>query len=89
MKTEAPNIRGNYPLGGERIGPAWRALWAQLSETDWTDGTEVSREVALADGLAVETVINLLRTARREGLLEVRMKSVSGGRQRGEYRVIA
>lgn len=86
MKNAAPNIRGNYPLAGERVGPAWRACWSLLSRTTWTDGTTLAGEVGPPNGLAPETVVNLLRQARQAGLLEVRMVRV-GSRQRGEYRV--
>lgn len=87
MKTDAPNFRGTYPLAGEKIGPAWRAAWAQLSRTSWVDGTSLAGEVGPPLELAPETVVNLLRQARQAGLLEVRLVRAQSGRQRGEYRV--
>lgn len=88
MRTEAPNIRGTYPLAGERIGPAWRAAWAELTTDTWTDGSSLAARVGPAHGIGAETVVNLLRQARAAGLLEVTQRRGHGrSRDSGHYRV--
>lgn len=66
--TEAPSIRGNYPLAGERIGPAWRRTWSALADGEWHKGNDVAR--AVREDLHPETIMTLLRQAVRAGLLE-------------------
>jgi hypothetical protein len=88
MNTEAPNIAGEYPLAGERIGPAWRAAWRMLDREQWINGGDVAAAVAPRCGLQVETVKNLLSSARRAGLLEQRIQRAHGrSRASAHYRV--
>lgn len=88
---DAPNFSGNYPLGGERIGPAWRDMWRVLAGAQWVRSTAVTDAPSVTrHGLDPRTVSNLLRAARTAGVLEVRYRR--GGkpsRRRAEYRVLA
>lgn len=88
MKTDAPNISGTYPLAGERIGPAWREVWAMLSRTAWVDGADLAYSLAPRYGLQPKTVKGLLNQARTAGLLDVRLRR-NPGRKRAtaQYRV--
>jgi GTP-sensing pleiotropic transcriptional regulator CodY len=90
MNTEAPNFKGNYPLGGERIGPAWRVMWKMLNVRDWVSGVDLARTLADRVGLDSKTVANLLRRAADAGLLNrkpIRMKRPGGMRRVVHYRV--
>lgn len=86
MKTDAPNFRGNYPLGGERIGPGWRAMWLALPSDGWVECTPFSRLLAGRTGLSPKTIAGLLWKAEKAGILT---KSVvgEGNRRRAYYRV--
>ena len=66
--TEAPSIRGSYPLAGEKIGPAWRRTWSALADGEWHKGNDVAR--AVREDLHPETIMTLLRQAAKVGLLE-------------------
>jgi GTP-sensing pleiotropic transcriptional regulator CodY len=83
--TEPKNISGAYPLAGERVGPAWRDIWAELDK-GWTDGPTLAARVAQAHGLERKTVDNLLRAGRKAGVLESRVEG-RPGLQRAQYRV--
>jgi hypothetical protein len=85
MQTDAPNFRGTYPLAGERIGPAWRAAWTRLSESQWTCGGDIVAEVAPGVGIADATVANLLRQARQAGILAVEHRVPPGRKARASY----
>lgn len=85
MDTEPRNIGGNYPLAGERIGPAWRSMWKLLSP-EWQYGDDLAAIVAEETGLAVRTLRNLLRKAVNARLLETRSLG-KPGLQRAEYRI--
>lgn len=71
-KQEPPNFAGCYPLGGAQIGPAWRAAWALLLDGEWHSRTEIEPVMCAAGPVASVTALNLLRAARRRGLLETR-----------------
>lgn len=77
---EAPNIRGSYPLGGERLAPAWRAGWALLASAPgyWFSATRVAAVMAsVGDSPILPTTSrNLLRQAVKAGLLEQRLGNV-------------
>jgi hypothetical protein len=87
MKTRAPNIRGNFPLAGKKLAPAWRALWKALDENEWIEGARLATEVSAEYGVARSTVMHLLREARAAELLDVREAPRPGRRPTGEYRV--
>jgi hypothetical protein len=86
MKTEAPNFSGNYPLGGERLGPGWRAMWRALPEDGWVECAPFAHLLAGQTGLDPKTIAGLLWKAEKAGILT---KSVvgPGNRRRAYYRV--
>lgn len=80
MHTEIPKdapafepARSDYPLGGEKTGPIWRAAWRILRDAG---KRYVSSDDALAQvqyaipGANRETVRNILYAAVRAGVLE-------------------
>lgn len=92
VKTDAPNFSktGRYPLAGERIGPAWREAWKVLASAYWTNGTELSNQIAMKSDVEAKTVKLLLWKAEKAGILDKRIKVVkgaSGERGQAEYRV--
>ncbi len=80
---EAPNFSGTYPGAGERLGPAWRAVWALLADGEWhrTPDLKVASDVVLPI-----TIKNLLREAHRAGVLEHRLVPHAKYGSMGEYR---
>lgn len=86
MKTDAPNFSRNYPLGGERIGPAWRAMWRTLPEGGWVEGASFSHLLAGQTGLAPKTIAGLLWKAEKVGILTKKIVGAGNGR-RVHYRV--
>jgi hypothetical protein len=92
MDTDAPNFgeRSNYPLGGERIGPAWRMVWRRLDAKRWISGHSLAVIVCAFVDVKPETVRGLLWKAEKVGILEKRLVSgrLHGGeRKLAEYRV--
>jgi len=81
MESEAKNFSGQYPLKGEKIGPAWRRLWLMLDPHRWEDGGDLCARVALAEGIDPKTAANLLRAARKVGVVEVRYRKKKPGNQ--------
>lgn len=69
---DAPNIRGTYPLAGERIGPAWRAAWSFMANGSWVYAARVVAEMTSAAAIERKTAENLLRQAAHAGLIEKR-----------------
>jgi hypothetical protein len=83
-----PNIRGNYPLGGELIGPAWSSAWMLLADGEWHVGKKISEVMCHRGRIVERTAFNLLRAARRAGILEVRRPTHRhGGNAPAEYRI--
>lgn len=72
MSKNPPNFEREYPLAGAQIGPAWRAAWALLSDGEWHSKIEIEPVMCEAGPVVPVTALNLLRQARRAGLLEVR-----------------
>lgn len=88
-KTDPPNFAGNYPLAGERIGPAWRAAWDVLSDGSWRSKLQIVPVMCKAGPVVPITALNLLRAARRAGVLEVRrtVRADDGGEGAADYRI--
>lgn len=81
---DAPNFNGNYPLGGERIGPAWRTMWAALRRSgDWAVGTDL---VHLVPEVNPKTARGLLWRAERRGFLDKRYVN-DRNRRSAAYRI--
>lgn len=81
-----PQIRGNYPLAGDRIGPAWRRIWRELGDGQPRLAADFARDIAPVVGLAPNTVVNLLRQAAQEGLLIKSTVKSERGRSLARYR---
>jgi hypothetical protein len=87
-QLEVPNFYPNssYPLGGERIGPAWRAAWSVLlAEPRGVPGPTLVVAMCLAADIVDKTASLLLQKARKAGILEVRY--VKGRRRVAWYRI--
>ena len=85
---EVPNFGpdSSYPLGGEQIGPAWRAAWALLlAEPCGVPGPTLVVAMCLAANIIDKTAVLLLQKARKAGILEVRY--VIGRRRVAWYRI--
>lgn len=71
----APNFGGNYPMGGERLAPAWQAAWDTLGNGRYHAVEDLIDVMAIGTTpLTERTRMNLLHAARRAGLLEVRYR---------------
>lgn len=88
MSKEPPNFEREYPLAGARIGPAWRAAWELLQDGEWHGKIEIESAMCEAGPVASITAMNLLRQARRAGLLETRRTTrPDGGCGPSDYRI--
>jgi hypothetical protein len=90
----APDISKNYPSKGRKIGPAWADVWDALTGAgrDWTDGVVLAETVAAKHPVSPDTLRNILHSAKRAGLLEIRHVAVTatagrGSRLRTHYRI--
>jgi hypothetical protein len=85
---DPPNFSRNYPLGGERIGPAWRAAWRVLASSPrrWHTAGALAERMT-AEQIEDRTARTLLAAARSADVIEVRYR-VTGTprRRRAEYR---
>ena len=88
MQTDAPNFAGRYPLDGLQVGPAWRAAWKLLSDGKWHSKLEIEPVMCAAGPIVKITAANLLRSARRCGVLETRRTTRGdGGCGPSDYRI--
>lgn len=73
--------RSDYPLGGEKTGPIWRAAWWLMRDMGEHSGAAVvehiRREIPDAHP---ETVRLILRRAAVAGILESEIRQVQGKR---------
>ena len=83
---EAPNFNGVYPGSGERIGPAWRAMWAVMSDGQWHQRAEVISAGVAAGPIEARTAENLILTASRVGVVDRQIRRCADGRKRGWHR---
>jgi len=65
-----PQIKGNYPLAGKRIGPAWRRIWRELGDGEVHAGRALAGWLAPLTDVAVVTIEEMLRQAASRGLIE-------------------
>ncbi len=86
MNSEPRNFTGEYPLAGERLGPAWRMTWRLLSH-EWTPVGPLAARVAAASEVVPGTVRTLLYAAAKAGMIERRCVG-RPGRQVAEVRVV-
>lgn len=66
----APDWKPGYPSTGERIGPAWAAMWAAMPDGEWVDAFDLAIVGAEAGGILPGTARNLLFPAAQHGLVE-------------------
>ena len=104
MRTKAPAITTKlvrhrqwvYPAPGTSIATAWERSWRRLSKVsdgEYLDGSLLAADVAHETGLHVDTIKNLLNSARKAGHLEHTYRRVDipgrGPRTRTHYRIKA
>jgi hypothetical protein len=95
--TTAPDLTPGYPSNGTKLGPAWRAVWAELDKASQTtdpflDGRVLADNVAPDYGLSPATLVALLSRAAKAGLLNKEARPVEsprGYRMRTHYKVPA
>lgn len=89
METKtAPDLTPGYPSRGAKIGPAWSAVWAELSKTpgEWRDGRALWLDIAPRYGLSHETLRALMfRMAGEGGHLERESRQVTTARGRRNH----
>lgn len=80
--TTAPDLSPGYPSRGAKIGPAWAAVWAELSKSprDWRDGRALWLDIAPRFGLAPETLRAVMFRMAKGGLIESDSRQVATGR---------
>ena len=68
----APDLSPGYPSRGAKIGPAWRAVWTELSKTpgEWRDGRALWLDIAPRYNLAPETLRAVMFRMAAGGKLE-------------------
>lgn len=85
----APDIGKGYPSRGERLGPAWQAVWDRLADGEWRNREDLAKEIATERGDIVPiTVANLMRQACEIDLLDHRIVTLpreSSGKGRGHH----
>lgn len=73
---DAPKLtkrsNSDFPLGGEKLGPAWIAAWEFMEDCRWKGVRELQEVMAEASDVAPKTAYNLLNKARIMGFLEAR-----------------
>ena len=81
---DAPRLtrrsNSDYPLGGEKLGPAWIAAWEFMEDFRWKGVRELERVMAEASGVAPKTAYGLLNKARSMGFLEAKYGLSSNNR---------
>ncbi len=90
--TNAPDLTPGYPSKGGKIGPAWGAVWAELSKNpkEWRDGHTIWVNVATQFQLSPETVRALMFRMASGGRLESethQMVTARGKRARTHFRI--
>jgi len=93
--TDAPTLndrpRSNYPLGGTKTGPAWRAAWNMLRKAhgkpdEFLPSSEIATYASESCGASPDTVKNLLLSAYRFGVL-VKSYRMVNSRTQACYRI--
>ena len=85
--TDRP--RSDYPLSGEKTGPAWRMAWALLraSTPGYLAASVIAEQVHKRHPeISPDTVKNLLLSAHRYGVLEKRYE-ILNSRNQAHYRI--
>jgi hypothetical protein len=79
--SDAPNFNGEYPGAGAKIGPAWQAAWDRMEGGDWISSGDLADVMMTAVDIQFVTAKNLLSSARRAGVIQV--KRGAGSRRNG------
>jgi hypothetical protein len=92
--TTAPDLTPGYPSGGAKIGPAWDAVWHELSKSpgEWRDGHTLWMDVAPRFQLSHETLRALMFRMAAGGHLESEIRQVvtaRGKRSHTHFRIKA
>lgn len=66
----APDFKPGFPSTGEKIGPAWAAMWGAMADGDWHDAFELAAVGAGLGGVLPGSARNLLFPAAQAGLVE-------------------
>lgn len=85
--TDRP--RSDYPLSGEKTGPAWRAAWTLLRKAhpEYVAASVIAEAVTkVHPEISPDTVKNLLLSAHRFGVLDKRYE-VLNSRTQAHYRI--
>jgi len=80
--TTAPDLTPGYPSKGARVGPAWAAVWAELSKDpdEWRDGHALWMDVAPRFQLSTETLRGIMFRMASKGHLESESRKVPTAR---------
>lgn len=89
MNSKAPDIpnpaypQGGYPTKGKRLGPAWEAIWRDLSRAapEFLDGKVLAEKVASKTELSPATLVALLGRAEKAGVLTKEGRPVHTGKR--------
>lgn len=93
MRTDtAPDLTPGYPSKGPRVGPAWAAVWSELTKTpgEWRDGHALWMDTAPRYQLSTETLRALMFRMAAGGILEsksVQVPTNRGKRNHTHFRV--
>lgn len=82
--SKAPNFRGEFPEAGARIGPVWQEMWDHLESGEWMLGRDLIK--AHATIVVENTVSQLLHSAAKAGVIEMKVISKHGKFKKCEYR---
>jgi hypothetical protein len=88
METKtAPDLSPGYPSKGPRLGPAWSAVWDELSRTpgEWRDGHALWADIAPRYQLSPETLRALMFRMATGGHLERESRQVPTARGRRSH----
>ncbi|MFF3443604.1 hypothetical protein [Streptosporangium sp. NPDC002721] len=75
------------PEIGEKIGPAWRAVTANLRDREWGSWEVQVAIAARAGGILRQTACGLIRDAVRHGYLEARPAVCKSGKKYQQVRL--
>jgi hypothetical protein len=83
----APDLTPGYPSRGAKIGPAWVAVWFELSKSpgEWRDGRALWMDIAPRFGLSHETLRALMFRMASGGILESESRQVQTARGRRSH----
>lgn len=88
ITTTAPDFSETcYPSRGEKIGPAWRAVWDELHLIDEATGADLADLMCDLTGITRATALGLLTEACAAGWIYSRRSSRYATRATTSYRL--